>query len=1123
MLFIATATDSFVTLTLSSSVDPLRHAACLRLLSQPSLFCSPADRGVAATVRFARRLHRFVASSNVAFVRSDPLLFPREGSEFATVSDPLADLYKMESTAGYGLLNTPTADQTPIVIDSGASVCLTPFQSDFITPIKDTSLSDLNGLSSTTKVVGEGTVSWTVYDMFGTVRTIKCTAYYVPDASIRLYSPQQYFQERSGGNLYLDQTRTTLTLADGSQLSFPFSCANLPWMLPHVHEDSRSAGFSSNDSFLSNPTDVLLNVADEMNQNITAPQRELLLLHQKLGHADMARVQALCRRTNPNDSSTSIVQTKAASVANVPAPMCAACQLGKQKRTPRAGRHIVAPHSPVSKTDALTPGASIFLDQYVSSVPGRLPHTRGLEKSSSQYTGGLLGVDAASGKVFVRHQVSLRTGETIGSLRAFYREASQSGVCFRHFRADNHPFRSAEFRAFVEEGLSASIDYSGVGAQHQNAVAERAIQTVMSWARTLMLHAIIHWPIEADPSLWPFAVDHAVYLWNHLPGRDLRLAPDELFSGGKFPSYGFLNSAHVWGCPIYVLDPKLQDGRKLPKWTKRARRGQYLGISPEHSSTVARVRHLTTGNISPQFHVVFDDLFSTVPAAETGPDSVDTSCFDSHSWSKLVQFGLERFLLDEYDDRGRLIPLPVLDDTWSPTENLLPEAPLRSLPPPTSVADEVARLPSFSDPVTSVPEGELVDDAPASVKLEPPSSSSSSPVVDLTDEIDAFDEPPPVEPAPPAPDPAPDPSLRRSSRVRKPRKFFDGTFAHYNNGINPAQRVPCGLLNQKYLNSLNWHLTTDKLRGSTLRRLTHMVALDTDPDTNEVDWLNPMAFGAKANSEDTPTWDEALGGPDAAGFWQAMEIEIDTLVNKRDAWTVVDRLPTMNVLPSTWAFKVKRLPDGSIKKLKARFCVRGDRQIQDVDFFDTFCPVVHWNTVRLMLILSAVLRLCTRQVDYVAAFVQAPCTEVVYVEMARGFAIPGKVLKLKRNLYGTKQGPRNFFLHLSQNLEKCGLKSCPDIDPCLFVSDRVICLVYVDDTLFFSPKDEYITETIDALRRNGMDLEEEDSVSGFLGVHVDHNTNDGTVVLTQVGLTERIIQLIGTGGLPPMSARYKRY
>ena len=64
-------------------------------------------------------------------------------------------------------------------------------------------------------------------------------------------------------------------------------------------------------------------------------------------------------------------------------------------------------------------------------------------------------------------------------------------------------------------------------------------------------------------------------------------------------------------------------------------------------------------------------------------------------------------------------------------------------------------------------------------------------------------------------------------------------------------------------------------------------------------------------------------------------------------------------------------PDGLVRKLKSRWCCRGDRQVKDVDFFDTCAPVVKWTTVRLLLILTAQLGLATKQVDHTTAFVHA--------------------------------------------------------------------------------------------------------------------------------------------------------
>ena len=59
-----------------------------------------------------------------------------------------------------------------------------------------------------------------------------------------------------------------------------------------------------------------------------------------------------------------------------------------------------------------------------------------------------------------------------------------------------------------------------------------------------------------------------------------------------------------------------------------------------------------------------------------------------------------------------------------------------------------------------------------------------------------------------------------------------------------------------------------------------------------------------------------------------------------EAWGAVDRPEEMKILEGIWAFKLKRFPDGMIKKFKARHCVRGDQQLEGIDFFETYAPVV---------------------------------------------------------------------------------------------------------------------------------------------------------------------------------------
>jgi hypothetical protein len=183
-----------------------------------------------------------------------------------------------------------------------------------------------------------------------------------------------------------------------------------------------------------------------------------------------------------------------------------------------------------------------------------------------------------------------------------------------------------------------------------------------------------------------------------------------------------------------------------------------------------------------------------------------------------------------------------------------------------------------------------------------------------------------------------------------------------------------------------------------------------------------------------------MNGPFAEEYWKAAVKEIETLEGM-NAWTVVEREDDMNVIDSTWAFKLKRYPDGMIKKFKARFCARGDQQVEGVDFFDVFAPVVGWTTVRLLLILEVLLDLKSKQGDVTAAFLHAdlPDNENVYVEMPRGFRQKGKngkhkVLKLNKTLYGLRQSPRLFWKYMVQKMEMCGMQQS-NLDPCLFIGE----------------------------------------------------------------------------------------
>ena len=168
----------------------------------------------------------------------------------------------------------------------------------------------------------------------------------------------------------------------------------------------------------------------------------------------------------------------------------------------------------------------------MSSLRGRLPHTFGKEKEVDKYVGGTIYINEASEYVFVEHQVSLGVAERIRGKDKFERDAARHGITIKSYQCDNRVYRSQQFLDDLKEKHQVPM-FSGVGAHHHNGVAKRGIRTISTTARTILLHALIHWPTVTTMDLWPLAIDYAVYIWNRLPRTPSHLSPQEIFYSVK--------------------------------------------------------------------------------------------------------------------------------------------------------------------------------------------------------------------------------------------------------------------------------------------------------------------------------------------------------------------------------------------------------------------------------------------------------------------------------------------------------------------------------------------------------------------------------------------------------------
>ncbi len=323
----------------------------------------------------------------------------------------------------------------------------------------------------------------------------------------------------------------------------------------------------------SNCFPCFLCVGDAENANLTSPQRELLLWHWKLG-ISMYQVQELMReRTYEEPLGQCMVlppikKAKFPSAQNCVVPLCQSCLLARtRKRTPNVKQTRDLPECEGAlSSDRYEVGDFVSTDQFICRTPGCLPKGYGCKSADCHFQGGTIYNDAASGLIWVANQVSLGANETVMGKSCFEQWLWDMACAeVKHYHGDNvfSLLRNIVLSVKRKGKVSPSLVLE---RNTKNARAERAIQMIMFMACSFMVHASLHWTDQGsdDILLWPFAVRHAVWIYNRVPNCQSGLTPLELLTKSKADHRDLLH-AHMWGCPAIVLEPQLQNNKKLPK------------------------------------------------------------------------------------------------------------------------------------------------------------------------------------------------------------------------------------------------------------------------------------------------------------------------------------------------------------------------------------------------------------------------------------------------------------------------------------------------------------------------------------------------------------------------------
>ncbi|KAJ4751619.1 Retroelement pol polyprotein-like [Rhynchospora pubera] len=181
----------------------------------------------------------------------------------------------------------------------------------------------------------------------------------------------------------------------------------------------------------------------------------------------------------------------------------------------------------------------------------------------------------------------------------------------------------------------------------------------------------------------------------------------------------------------------------------------------------------------------------------------------------------------------------------------------------------------------------------------------------------------------------------------------------------------------------------------------------------------------------------------------AMQNEIDAL-ERNETWILEDLPPNKSAIGCKWVYRIKYHADGRVERYKARLVDLGNKQVEGIDYTETFAPVAKMVSVRAFLAVAAIKGWALHQMDVQNAFLHGDLHEEVYMWLPQGFTHthPGKVCRLKKSIYGLRQAPRMWFSKLATALEVYGFVQSR-ADYSLFTWRKgnafLAILVYVDD------------------------------------------------------------------------------
>ena len=203
--------------------------------------------------------------------------------------------------------------------------------------------------------------------------------------------------------------------------------------------------------------------------------------------------------------------------------------------------------------------------------------------------------------------------------------------------------------------------------------------------------------------------------------------------------------------------------------------------------------------------------------------------------------------------------------------------------------------------------------------------------------------------------------------------------------------------------------------------------------------------------------------------------------------------------------------DGNVHVDKDRLVAKGFRQVQGVDYDETFSPVAMLKSVRIILAIAAYFDYEIWKMDVKTAFLNGNLTEDVYMMQHEGFVDPknaGKVCKLQKSIYGLKQASRIWNIRFDEVLKGFGFIQNEE-ESCVYKkesgSSLVFLILYLDDILLIG-NDIPMLESIKTSLKNSFSMKDLGEAAYILGIKIYRDRSKRLIGLSQSTYIDKVLK-----------------